>query len=414
MKWNSVFLIIIISAIGLTPIQTRAQADHTNLVGYIASDAAINVRNHPNGAVISSLQPNQSVTVLDKSADGAWVSVDLGDGKSGWVSASFLRVMESAIPADLVPITPDNADQLENITQLASILSTRFEISPDGRLLASISWEGGVKIYDIRTKIFVTELTKHTDALSDVAFSPDGSELASASWDGSVKIWNTQTWGQRTAFLGHTDAVNAVAFSPDGKLVASVGSDGLLNIWDAATGERTQQIDVHSQWMKELTFSPDGTRIAAAGDWRNSSLRLWDVATGESIWLKYSGGNLHFAFTPDGGTIVVASGNTPSITGVNAETSQQTYAISGSSGDSASIALNPAGTVVAVGTWKGIFMVAGVEDKKVLFRDDSLKDSLDASVVLKFSPDGRFLVTSDSDHRINIWGVHGSAESSGG
>jgi WD40 repeat protein len=94
--------------------------------------------------------------------------------------------------------------------------------------------------------------------------------------------------------------------------------------------------------------------------------------------------------------------------GVNVETSQQTFVIAGISSGVSSMAINPSGTLIAAGTGSDTFIVADVENKRVLSVYVSEEDSPASSVVPAFSPDGRYLVTSDSDHGIHIWGVHGS------
>jgi uncharacterized protein with WD repeat len=64
-----------------------------------------------------------------------------------------------------------------------------------------------------------------------VAFSPDGKLLASASYDCAIKLWDVATRNKLTSLKGHTDLVWSVAFSPDGKLLASGGYDGTVRLW---------------------------------------------------------------------------------------------------------------------------------------------------------------------------------------
>jgi WD40 repeat protein len=62
----------------------------------------------------------------------------------------------------------------------------------------------------------VRTLEGHTLAVTSVAFSPDGKLLASGSWDNTVKLWEVATGRELRTLKGHTDHATSVAFSPYG------------------------------------------------------------------------------------------------------------------------------------------------------------------------------------------------------
>jgi WD40 repeat protein/Flp pilus assembly protein TadD len=150
--------------------------------------------------------------------------------------------------------------------------------SPDGRYAAA-SEDYSVHIWDMETAKQLRSFW-HGGKVRSVAYSPDGRRLASASFDQTIRIWD-MTPGQVIRTLrGHTDRVMSVAFSPEGDRLASGGADSTVRVWDAASGQELVTFRGHVGYVWSVAFSPDGSRLCSAGGHHHSGeVKIWDLTS---------------------------------------------------------------------------------------------------------------------------------------
>jgi len=290
--------------------------------------------------------------------------------------------------------------------------------SPDGKTLASGSCgkrdeftyvvECELILWDVETRQPIGQpLTGHTDSIS-VAFSPDGKIIASLG-SGTIILWDVETRqpiGQPLS--GYTD----VAFSPDGKILASGSEDYTITLWDVETGQPFgQPLTGHTDSIHSVAFSPDGKTLASGS--ADSTIIVWDVETGQPIGQPLTGhtDSIHsVAFSPDGKTLASGSeDNTIILWDVfNAlygivDSRQQIIRQSfiGHTSSVNSVAFSPDGkTLASLGLWDPTIFLWNVETRQPLGQPFSGNASFISSIA--FSPDGKTLA-SGSDNTIILW-----------
>lgn len=72
---------------------------------------------------------------------------------------------------------------------------------------------------------------RHSDIVAALAWSPDGRYIASGSWDHTVQVWQALTGTPLLTYKGHSSDVASVAWSPDGRSIASGSWDHTVQVW---------------------------------------------------------------------------------------------------------------------------------------------------------------------------------------
>ncbi|WP_437599258.1 pentapeptide repeat-containing protein [Sorangium sp. So ce590] len=161
-----------------------------------------------------------------------------------------------------------------------------FAFSSNGRMLATGSAKGTVRLYDARSGAELAK-RKSTKVLA-LAFSPAGDYLLVGHGVGKVELWQlpglkpVPRFGGRHEFAAGGDAgCRWVAVSPDGARAFSLGNEHMLRAWRVAGGGQELAIAVplrHAQGSL-TALSPDGRWLATGST--TGALSVWSAETGQ-------------------------------------------------------------------------------------------------------------------------------------
>jgi RNA polymerase sigma factor (sigma-70 family) len=212
----------------------------------------------------------------------------------------------------------DSEGERSNISALAR--------SPDGRLFVAYDFRVGegvdlARLWDVATGKEMWRLAGEKHIIPAAVFSPDGKVLATGSWEGPIRLWDAAT-GKELRRCASCRCSLSLAFSPDGKTLASAGwvmwgsGNQKVHFWDVGSGQEVGRTDDGPAGaVCSVTFTPDGQDIVSSS-W-DGSLRVWDAATGAIRRQVLLAGDEHFArnwigsiasaVSPDGKTLVAAT-----------------------------------------------------------------------------------------------------------
>jgi WD40 repeat protein len=243
--------------------------------------------------------------------------------------------------------------------------------------VAAYGGKEGIYLFDVAsgsmTRTIPLEPTSDILSLA-LALSPDGRRLAAsieAQGDQQDRVYPTNIWSTGDGRVlykldDHYGTASYLAFTADGKTLLSIHGEKTILFSDAATGREMRHVSI--DWppnrLGAASLSADGRLLAIANSrWNTAnkaecSIRLWDIATAREI------------------------GNIPT-----PEMSIQT------------IAFAPEGTRLASVEYETLRV------REVKSGSECLRIPIRVGMAnrLAFSPDGKLLAATGSDHTIHLW-----------
>ncbi len=225
--------------------------------------------------------------------------------------------------------------------------------SPDGKNLATCSHEDGIRIWDAATGKLLRTI-REPALSSPVAYSPDGKTLIAGIELAAARIWDAKTGAVLQNLESDIGAVTFAAYLSDGKRVISRGYDQIERIWNAETGKLLRAVEIKEETPNLSALSPDGTTAAGfrALDIHNGSMQFWDLETKEILrtvkttrWMNV------IVYSPDGKLLISDDGKKALLWDV--QTGRQLLEFQAGGGLVESAAWSPDGKTLAVGTSYG-------------------------------------------------------------
>jgi WD40 repeat protein len=311
-----------------------------------------------------------------------------------WLAAIAMVTCLVAWLSRRSPVTPANVSQLSEVASLDEDIWA-IAWSPERDRMAVLSLK-------------VIETIGEGQKLIHLAFSPDKDVVAYCRNGKTAEILDRRTGRCITLDVGNDQP--RLTFSPDGKTLATGGYGRFSSLWRVSDGKLLRRFDAGpTQGGLLPVFSPDGTMLAVGN--RNAETHVFDVANGNVLYVLPEVQTHGVQFSPDGRSLAVAYVD-GSLRLWNAADGRLLHGLKTIAKELYRVEWSPDGRILASAGLEGKITLWNPADLSIL-REIAAPEWV---IGLRFSPDGRNLITAGGDRgrkgtgtrSLRIWGIEGS------
>jgi serine/threonine protein kinase/WD40 repeat protein len=210
----------------------------------------------------------------------------------GLPSGELVSTLSLSAPPDGVRFSPDgqrllvwNGENVEILALSSGQTLTRFRLPArldcaawrnDGRVVAGGGEDGHIYLVDVRHGNVRRQCVGHQSEVREVSWHPYVDLLASSSWDGTVRLWDLRH-GQEV--LRTTGALGA--FSRCGRWLGYTATQS-VGRWAVSPVPWTSVLAEDHQTIRTARFNRDGTLLFAGGQ---QGISVWNARNGRHLAL---------------------------------------------------------------------------------------------------------------------------------